>query len=156
MQRKNTLSVSCITMLVGVISCCVHAQSLEEKIQRARSIINSRMQQSETALSNIQTLSDSVSKRQEALKNKAKEDAPVIRYSIQRTYFNWPRVDGETGHEDYIIRLDYAQQAHSDALDEQFQEWIQDGWFISESRNGETEDDDPNNLSILLVRIIRT
>ena len=150
MFSKLFISISIILSATNAI----HAQTLEQKINKVNEIIASRLasiEQETNKLSQLKAESDAQLKSGHSKKNTT---TPSVQFFVQRTTLarELDRMYGT--HQDYKIEMDFTLESHSSKLDEQFMNWMNQGWFI-EHMEIQKEDEGTPNHSTVYVRLVK-
>jgi hypothetical protein len=147
---KLCVSISIILSTTNVI----YAQTLEQKINSVNKIIAARLASIEQETKKLSQLKADSEERLEMGQSQENNSSPSVFFSIQRTTLarELDRMYGT--HQDYKIDMDFTQESQSNKLDEQFVNWIEQGWFI-EHMEIEKEDEAAPNHSTVYVRLVK-
>ena len=150
MLKKLCVSISIILSTTNVI----YAQTLEQKINTVNKIISSRLASIEQETKKLSQLKADSEERLELGQSQENNNYPSVYFSIQRTALARELDRMYSTHQDYKIDMDFTQESQSNKLDEQFVNWIEQGWFI-EHMEIEKEDEAAPNHSTVYVRLVK-
>ena len=150
MLKKLCVSISIILSTTNVI----YAQTLEQKINTVNKIIASRLASIEQETKKLSQLKADSEERLELGQSQENNNYPSVYFSIQSTALARELDRMYSTHQDYKIDMDFTQESQSNKLDEQFVNWIEQGWFI-EHMEIEKEDEAAPNHSTVYVRLVK-
>lgn len=137
-----------------VFSTSSPAQTLDQKIDAAKSIIASRMATIKQEQQNIAELKAESEERLIPEEDEEEVANEPVLFSVQRTSLDWQLGALYKSHQDYRIELDFSNEKHTEQLDEQYTEWINKGWFI-ESSKIKYESTNSENHATVYVRLVK-
>ncbi|WP_156454890.1 hypothetical protein [Alteromonas stellipolaris] len=117
-------------------------------------IIASRLASIEQETKKLSQLKADSEERLELGQSQENNNYPSVYFSIQRTALARELDRMYSTHQDYKIDMDFTQESQSNKLDEQFVNWIEQGWFI-EHMEIEKEDEAAPNHSTVYVRLVK-
>jgi hypothetical protein len=150
MFSKLFISISIILSATNAI----HAQTLEQKINKVNEIIASRLASIDEETNKISQLKAESEEQLKSGHSKESNNTPSVYFFVQRTTLarELGRMYGT--HQDYKIEMDFTLISHSSKLDEQFTNWMNQGWFI-EYMEIQKEDESTPNHSTVYVRLVK-
>tara|TARA_E500000331_G_scaffold335375_1_gene361447 strand:- start:136 stop:579 length:444 start_codon:yes stop_codon:yes gene_type:complete len=63
-----------------------------------------------------------------------------VEYQLKPAYHNWPKPKKYRTYRDYVIYLDFSDEAHVSKLQNQIDNWIKSGYYIIRSEITDIED----------------
>ena len=145
----KTLTIISALMLATTVA----ADDKDKDLQEAHLAYTANKLKAQQALTELQSLQPPPSPV--STDNDANvEAANRMEFKVKRAYHNWPRTPGNATAIDYVIELSYLNTAHSRALQDQYAQWISQGFFIERSEEQPVPKDRPF-VSILHIRLVQ-
>ena len=152
------IRISWIVLAVGCSCICSSSNGwaktntiLEKHIEVAQATIAARLQSIEDATSALQKLNDDIAQQKaDILESRTAGPSEPVVYYKQKTLLDWPLDSAYRSHQDYKVVLDFNNASQVAKLDEQYQTWINDGWYIVKSVITRNDPDNTNQSTVSL------